>query len=170
MARIDIPEGEGGDAVQVWSLRPAMGKAVNRLSDAAYNKSTLPVRVREAARMRIAQLNQCVVCMGFRAESVRRQGVTEDFYTHIAESHDGERYSAQEQLAIEYAERFAVDHTNIDDAFFARLRAHFDDGEILDLTICLAAFLGLGRVLNVLGIEETCLVDVYAVQDDQPVS
>ena len=33
---------------------------------------------------------------------------------------------------------------------------------ILDLTVCLAAFLGLGRVLNVLGIEETCLVDVYA--------
>lgn len=61
MARIDIPAGEGGDAVQVWSLRPEMGKAVGRLSDAAYNKSVLPVRVREAARMRIAQLNDCPV-------------------------------------------------------------------------------------------------------------
>ena len=166
MARIDVPAGEGGDAVMVWSLRPEMGKAVNRLSDAAYNKSTLPVRVREAARMRIAQLNQCVVCMGFRAESVQRQGaVNEDFYAHVAEYHDDSRYSPQERLAIEYAERFALDHTKIDDAFFARLREEFDDGEVLDLTICLAAFLGLGRVLNVLGIEETCLVDVYAPTD-----
>jgi alkylhydroperoxidase family enzyme len=162
MARIEVPAGEGGDAVMVWSLRPEMGKAVNRLSDAAYNKSTLPVRVREAARMRIAQLNQCVVCMGFRAESVQRQGLTEDFYEHVAEYHTDDRYSAQERLAIEYAERFALDHTNIDERFFARLREQFDDGEILDLTVCLAAFLGLGRVLNVLGIEETCLVDVYA--------
>ena len=61
MARIDIPEGEGGDAVQVWSLRPEMGGAVAKLSDAAYNKSILPVRVREAARMRIAQLNDCPI-------------------------------------------------------------------------------------------------------------
>ncbi|HWC39486.1 MAG TPA: hypothetical protein VG476_13190 [Acidimicrobiales bacterium] len=61
MARIEIPEGEGGEAVQVWSLRPEMGAAVAKLSDAAYNKSSLPVRVREAARMRIAQLNDCPI-------------------------------------------------------------------------------------------------------------
>lgn len=61
MARIDVPEGEGGEAVQVWSLRPDMGAAVAKLSDAAYNKSILPARVREAARMRIAQLNDCPI-------------------------------------------------------------------------------------------------------------
>ena len=38
-----------------------MGGAVAKLSDAAYNKSILPVRVREAARMRIAQLNDCPI-------------------------------------------------------------------------------------------------------------
>ena len=68
MARLSIPEGEGGDAVQLWSLRPEMGAAVTRLVDAAYNKSILPVRVREAARMRIAQLNDCTVCLAFRAD------------------------------------------------------------------------------------------------------
>src|SRR5215831_5408130 len=159
MARIEVPAGEGGDAVMVWSLRPEMGKAVNRLSDAAYNKSTLPVRVREAARMRIAQLNQCVVCMGFRAESVQRQGLTEDFYEHVAEYHTDDRYSAQERLAVEYAERFALDHTNIDDAFFARLREQFDDAEILDLTICIATFVAFGRMMHVLGIEDTSLTN-----------
>jgi alkylhydroperoxidase family enzyme len=38
-----------------------MSRAVNRLTDAAYNQSILPARVREAARMRIAQLNDCPV-------------------------------------------------------------------------------------------------------------
>jgi AhpD family alkylhydroperoxidase len=160
VARIAVPAGEGGDAVQVWSLRPEMGRAVNRLVDAAYNKSILPVRVREAARMRIAQLNDCPVCLSFRAESVKEQGVTEDFYRHVAD-HDVEgRYNAQESLAIEYAERFALDHLGIDDAFFARLAQCFTDAEILDLTICLAAFLGLGRMLRSLGIDETSLLDV----------
>ena len=72
VARLDIPPGDGGDAVQLWTLRPEMGAAVNRLVDAAYNKSILPVRVREAARMRIAQLNDCTVCLAFRADSASR--------------------------------------------------------------------------------------------------
>jgi alkylhydroperoxidase family enzyme len=160
MARLDIPHGEGGDAVQVWSLRPEMGAAVNRLVDAAYNQSILSVRVREAARMRIAQLNDCTVCLAFRADSVKARGVSEDFYGHIGSHDDGEEFSADERLAMEYAERFALDHLGIDDAFVDRLRRSFSDPEILDLTICLAAFLGLGRTLRVLGITETSLTDV----------
>ena len=61
---------------------------------------------------------------------------------------------------MEYAERFATDHQGIDDAFFVRLRQCFSDPEILDLTICLSAFLGLGRTLRALGITETSVTDV----------
>jgi alkylhydroperoxidase family enzyme len=160
VARLDIPVGEGGDAVQLWSLRPEMGAAVNRLVDAAYNKSILPVRVREAARMRIAQLNDCTVCLAFRAHSVKAQGLTEDFYGHVGEHDDGASFDEQERLAMEFAERFALDHLSIDDSFVNRLREAFSDPEILDLTICLSAFLGLGRTLRVLGITETALTDV----------
>lgn len=159
MARIQIPPGEGGDAVQIWSLRPEMGAAVNRLVDAAYNKSILPVRVREAARIRIAQLNECSVCLAFRADQVRARGLDEGFYQSVGSPDHGE-LTAQEQLAVEYAERFATDHTGIDDRFMERLRASFTDPEVLDLTICVAAFLGLGRMLHVLGITETTLTDV----------
>ena len=160
MARLDIPEGEGGDAVQIWSLRPEMGAAVNRLVDAAYNKSILPVRAREAARMRIAQLNDCTVCLAFRADKVKAQGVTEDFYCHVGVHDDCAQFSDQERMAMEYAERFATDHLSIDDAFIDRMREVFSDPEILDLTICLSAFLGLGRTLRVLGITDTTLTDV----------
>jgi AhpD family alkylhydroperoxidase len=160
MARLDIPVGDGGDAVQLWSLRPEMGAAVNRLVDAAYNKSILPVRVREAARMRIAQLNDCTVCLAFRADKVKEQGVTEEFYCHVGIHDDGASFSQQERLAMDYAERFAMDHLIIDDAFIDRMRESFTDPEILDLTICLSAFLGLGRTLRVLGITETSLTDV----------
>ena len=47
----------------------------------------------------------------------------------------------------------SVDHQGIDDELFTRLRAAFGDDEIVDLTLCCAAFLGLGRTLAVLGIE-----------------
>jgi AhpD family alkylhydroperoxidase len=159
VARLEVPPGEGGDAVQIWSLQPELGAAVTRLVDAAYNKSILPVRVREAARMRIAQLNDCTVCLSFRADKVRARGLSEDFY-HAVGTDDAGTLSAKERLAVEYAERFATDHSSIDDAFVERLRASFTDPEVLDLTICLSAFLGLGRTLRALGITETALTDI----------
>jgi alkylhydroperoxidase family enzyme len=159
VARLRIPSGEGGDAVQIWSLQPELGAAATRFVEAAYNKSILPVRVREAARMRIAQLNDCTVCLSFRADKVRAQGLGEDFYCAIA-SPGETTLTEQERLAVEYAELFATDHTRIDDLFMERLRGSFTDPEILDLTICLSAFLGLGRTLRVLGITETSLTDV----------
>lgn len=59
MARVDIPDGEGIEMYRLWSLAPAMAGAVGALGDAVYTDSSLPVRVREVARMRIAQINDC---------------------------------------------------------------------------------------------------------------
>ncbi len=79
-----------------------------------------------------------------------------DLYRHVASYRDHDGYSEREKLAIEFAERFVVDHLSMDDAFFERLRDKFGDDEILDLSICVAAFLGLGRLLRVLGIDDRC--------------
>jgi alkylhydroperoxidase family enzyme len=59
MARIDLPPGDEPEIYRVWGLRPVMGKAVADLSAAVYEGSELEPRVREAVRMRIAQINQC---------------------------------------------------------------------------------------------------------------
>ena len=155
MARIDIPEGEGTDAIRVFAMRPEMAPAVGKLIDAAYHKSMLPTRERELARMRVAQLNACGACANFRAMSVRtEEGFSESLYESVAEFRSDDRFTPREKLAIEYAERFAVDHGGIDDEFFSSLRRQFTDEEIVDLTLCLGAFLGLGRFLAVLGIDE----------------
>ena len=38
-----------------------MGAGLHAMSEAVYEKSSLDIRVREVARMRIAQLNECHV-------------------------------------------------------------------------------------------------------------
>jgi AhpD family alkylhydroperoxidase len=160
MARIDVPDGPGGDAAMIWSLRPEMAGMVDRMIQTAYQRSSLPAEEREVARFRIAQLNDCSACADFRAPSVRESGVSDDAYAHVAEWATYPGYSARQRLAIEYAERFATAHDEIDDAFVSRLRDAFADDEILDLTLCLAVYLGLGRTLAVLGVDEACPIDV----------
>ena len=157
MSRLDLPEGDQPEIVKVWSLRPEMGEAVTALSYAVYSKSQLPARVREAARMRIAHVNDCSVCRGWRIPALAEQGVDEELYAHVVEPDAGD-YNEQERLAIEYAERFALDHRSLDDAFFERLRVHFTDREILDLTICIGEWLAFGRLTMVLDLDEACAV------------
>jgi alkylhydroperoxidase family enzyme len=160
MARIDVPEGPGGEAAMIWTLRPEMAGMVDRMITTAYQRSHLPAAEREVARMRIAQLNDCSACATFRAPSVIEDGVAEDVYLHLDEYRTWPGYTDRQRLAIEYAERFAADHRGIDDAFFDRLRSAFADDEILDLTLCLAVFLGLGRTLEVLGVDQACALDL----------
>jgi AhpD family alkylhydroperoxidase len=125
-----------------------------------YGKSILPASEREVARMRVAQLNSCDACATFRAPSVLEAGVIEELYDHVDEWQTFAGYTARQRLAAEYAERFATDHQGIDDELFARLRAEFSDAEVLDLTMCVAVYVGLGRALEVLGIDEAAELDV----------
>ncbi|EUA35709.1 carboxymuconolactone decarboxylase family protein [Mycobacterium xenopi 4042] len=144
----------------VWTLRPQLADMVERMIKGAYQQSILPVEERELARMRIAQLNDCVACSGFRAPSVLEAGVAAELYENVADYPTYPGYTPRQRLAIEYAERFATDHASIADAFMDRMRELFTDAEILDLTLCVAVFLGLGRTLTVLGIDQSCAIDV----------
>lgn len=158
MPQIEIPDGHADPEVRVWALRPEMGIAAGAMSHAIYEQSILPVRERELARMRIALINDCAICQQWRSTPGTEGALTEADYAHVDEylAHDG--YTDRERLAIEYAERFAVDHHSLDDAFYARMREHFTDPEVLDLTVCIGGWLALGRTLHVLGIDGYCRI------------
>lgn len=47
----------------------------------------------------------------------------------------------------------ALDHHNIDDAFFDRLHSHFTDEQIVELGMMIGQFIGFGRLLMVLDLE-----------------
>jgi alkylhydroperoxidase family enzyme len=49
------------EAARIWKLAPHLGEGLAAMSEAVYEKCSLPIREREAMRMRIAQLNRCHV-------------------------------------------------------------------------------------------------------------
>lgn len=50
----------------IWTLRPQLGDMVERMIRGAYHQSVLPPEERELARMRIAQINDCIACSDTR--------------------------------------------------------------------------------------------------------
>ena len=88
------------------------------------------------------------------------QGLTEAKIASLDDPAGATAFSARERMALEYAEKLAVDHHAIDDAFFERLRGEFDDAEILELGMMIGQYIGFGRLLKILELEPRfCAVD-----------
>jgi len=161
MARISFPERGFGEHVDWALLRPAMAKGMGQLSEAVYTNTRLSIRERESARWTIALINDCAVCRDTRARDGEAAGADETFYDQVASWRTSRGLNEREKMAAEFAERFALDHLGMNDDMWNRLRSVFTDDEIADLTMCCGAFLGLGRVLAVIGVrapEERLLV------------
>jgi alkylhydroperoxidase family enzyme len=159
MPMIEVPEGNADPEVRVWALRPEMGMGAGALSHAIYEQSIVPVRERELARMRIALINGCAICQQWRNTPGAAGNIGEDDYANVLEWSTYEGYSERERIAVDYAERFALDHHTIDSAFYDRMRAAgYSDPEILDLTVCIGGWMALGRTLHVLGLDESCRI------------
>jgi alkylhydroperoxidase family enzyme len=81
-----------------------------------------------------------------------QQGLTDELYESVNQYYDHPGFTDRERLAAEYAERFAIDHTAVDDDLWNRLRQHYSDPELLELTVTIGFCVGLGRAFQVLDI------------------
>jgi alkylhydroperoxidase family enzyme len=85
-------------------------------------------------------------------------GLTEEKIAEL--DADGASFTARERLAVRYAEKLALDHRSIDDAFFDELRTVFNDAEIVELGMMAGQYIGFGRLLMVLDVTpKYCPVD-----------
>ncbi|MFO1160578.1 MAG: hypothetical protein U1E60_17195 [Reyranellaceae bacterium] len=51
---------------------------------------------------------------------------------------DSKLFSAAERVALEYAERITYTDQDVDDAFFAEVKRHFTEAQIVELTAVIA--------------------------------
>jgi alkylhydroperoxidase family enzyme len=181
MTRIPVLQPSGRqDAVIPHVYRPRMAAAMEQLSAAVYQETTLTYREAEGARIRIAHINGCLMCQGYRiAEHLpaalqkmdsaeapntgekRGKAPTEEFYRAVAADWRAfELFSDRERLAIEYAERISLEPVPLpyDDDFWERLHGHFDEGEIADLTYSITTWIATGRVVHALGLDGACAI------------
>ncbi|MGH9080628.1 MAG: carboxymuconolactone decarboxylase family protein [Acidimicrobiales bacterium] len=152
MARISFPERGFGEHVDWALMRPEMAAGMGALSKAVYGHSQLTLREREAARWVIALINDCAVCRDTRAREGAAAGADEPFYAEVSDWRTSDTLSDRERMAADFAERFALSHQTMDDEFWARMQDAFADDELADLTICCGMFLGLGRIMAVVGV------------------
>jgi len=109
-------------------------------------------RLKELVRLRIATLNGCKTC---KAARLARDVVSEDEAATGVDNLEETAFTPRERAAIRLAEAMALDHYSIGDDAIRGLREHFSEAELLELMMMTGQYIGFGRMLAVLQLEET---------------
>jgi alkylhydroperoxidase family enzyme len=78
--------------------------------------------------------------------------MTEEMVAALSDFEKGD-FTPRETMALRFATLMAQDHHKLDDGFFAELRAHFTDPEIIELGMVTGQFIGFGRLIAALDLE-----------------
>lgn len=154
---IDIPEGKDPIGYVWGEMVPGIGLAASQFSLAVYEHTTLGLREFEAARLRIAQINGCLFCQDWRTEK-DGQKVEDTFAEAVTEWRTTDSFDERTRIAAEYAERYALDHHNLDDEFWTRMFEYYSQAEVVELSMCIGSWLAFGRLNHVLGLDAVCVL------------
>jgi AhpD family alkylhydroperoxidase len=126
--------------------RPDVAGALGALKAALQASGTLPPRLVELVRLRIAFHNQCRTCMSVRYQSAIDDGLTEDAVCCLEQPSDADDLSPAERSAVRFADLFATDHLSIDDSVYDGMRRYFTEDELVELGVHCAYAVGMGRL------------------------
>ena len=131
---------------RVLAHTPPIAKALSAFGGGLFQNRTLPRRLVELVRLRIAFHNQCRSCMAIRYHSAMDDGLTEGMVCSLEKPQEAADLSNAEKAALSYADLSSINHFAIDDAAFDALRPHFSEAQIVELGVFIAFFIGFGRL------------------------
>jgi len=129
-----------------WARVPSYYLALIHFYAAIERKrSPLEPALRSIVQARISQLNDCAFCIDINSMLLAERAGSMDKALAVAEWRQSALFTEKEKVALEYAE--AVTGSAVTDDLVARMRQHFTEDELIELT-GLAAFQNMSAKFN----------------------
>ena len=133
---------------QVWARVPALFAALNGFYAAIERRaSPLPPALRSLLQIRVSQINHCEFCVDLNAALAAERTGTTDKALAVEHWRESAHFSERERVALEYAEVMTTTGAVVNPLLMARLREHFDEVALIELT-ALVAFQNLSSKFN----------------------
>jgi uncharacterized peroxidase-related enzyme len=132
----------------LWGRSPRVFLALAFLYGAIDRRnSPLEPALRSLLTVRVSQINSCSFCVDINSATLAQRAGSLDKVHGVADWRGSRSFSDRERAALEYAEAVTVTGEKVSDELFARMRQHFDDDTIVELT-ALIAFQNLSSKFN----------------------
>jgi AhpD family alkylhydroperoxidase len=95
-------------------------------------------RLKTLAATKVATKVGCQFCIDIGTALGRTAGITERQLREFHDYRTSDAFSAEEKLVMEYADQLTTEPVDVSEELFGRLRAHFGENEIVELTAAIA--------------------------------
>jgi AhpD family alkylhydroperoxidase len=135
----------------VLDLQPEATTAFWRLYGTLWSHGTVDQATKEVARLRNARVTGCRYCQNVRFDGARQAGLTEDRVELIHDEYESTELSPREKTVIRFVDSFLTDPHDLTDTQRDDLLTHFDAGQVVELTMGVALFMGFSKIAVALG-------------------
>jgi AhpD family alkylhydroperoxidase len=122
------------EPLEIYALVPPLFRAYARLEQATGKLRRLDKRLRALAKLKAATLTHCEYCIDMGSAISRRWGLTDEELLALPDYRESPLFSELDKLVLDYAVGMSRTPADIPDELFGKLRAHLDDGQIVELT------------------------------------
>jgi AhpD family alkylhydroperoxidase len=120
--------------------------ALSRL-EAYVRRSGLEHSLLELVKTRASQINRCGYCIDMHTKDARAAGESEQRLYLLPAWREAPFYSERERAALEWTEALTlVSECEVSDDLYARVKQHFDEKELVDLTLAITAINSWNRL------------------------
>ena len=132
----------------LWGRSPLVFAAVALLFGALDRKrSPLSPVLRSLVTVRVSQINWCRFCVDLNSLTLSRRTGSTAKVDALENWQGSELFDEPERVALEYTEAVTITDRRVDDGLMVRLKQHFDEDAIVELT-ALIAFQNLSSKFN----------------------
>jgi len=118
------------------------------LSQQVHESGRLEPALIELVLMRVSQINGCAYCLDMHSKDARAAGETEQRLYVLPAWRETRLFNERERIALHWAEELTELATReaLPDALYQQAREHFEEAELVDLTLLVVAINGWNRI------------------------
>lgn len=145
-------EPERIEPLEMYAHVPFLMSGYGKIEQATAKIKDLDIRHRHLAELKAATMTHCEFCIDIGSQVARRHGVSDEELLALSHYRESPLFDAVDKLVLDYSVAMSNTPVNVPDEMFARLREHFTDKQVVELTHVIALENHRGRFNLALGV------------------
>ena len=127
------------EPARLWARTPKVFATLSLLYGALDRRgSPIEPGLRSLLTVRVSQINWCAFCVDINSATGLKRGVSEGQFAALEQFETSALFDERQKAALAYAEAMTRTDAGVDDGLMARLKSHFDDDSVIELTAIIA--------------------------------
>jgi AhpD family alkylhydroperoxidase len=133
----DPQTGSGMEPLEIWAHQPKMMFGMGKFNQVVRKGSSVDERLKNLVELKGAQMIGCEFCVDLGSQICRNSGLSDEELLALPRYLESDLFTEREKLALDYTVAVMRTPVEITDELFARMREHFSDQQLVEITALL---------------------------------